>query len=173
MCLSKWANFEVANEGIGYKVFDRFRGEQLCGPYTHEGIVPYVIGNEYRSSSIDNAWYEDFSQKYRLGFHIFLRLQDAIEYIGDGFTQCVYEVSYRNILAKGIQYDSNCITTEFMTINKEVYRDDDYEETYYIEEDYDDWDDDDEDYDEDDEDYDDYMDDWDDDDDDWDEEVEE
>jgi hypothetical protein len=127
MCLHRLTEFECPNEGIGYKVMgnDSRESKLWRGPYKGNWIKEgkeAVIINKY------DLCCENGHELYTTGFHVFLKIEDAITYkqlvsmywASSYLPLDVVEVKYRNILAKGLHssYDLyvNCIVVECMTV---------------------------------------------------------
>lgn len=143
----EYKEFDCPADGVGYKVFERYKGEKLQSPYC-PAPKSMSLNTEYKADYLGPIKYWRQHEKYEYvgGFHIFTTMEGAINYISDPETECVYEVSYRNLGGKGIQDNHDCITAEFMTINKEVHRDpilyhesvyEDVEDDYFDIEDFD------------------------------------
>ncbi len=104
MCLDKLKDFEVTQKH-GWQVFmKRAEGYLYSRFFNHDTPIP--IGKWQRDKfRIFNKWIymEDYSKKYKKGFHIFLSEEDAQAYGPNSTTYCVKKVGFKRVVAKGFQ----------------------------------------------------------------------
>ena len=114
MCLDKLLKDVEITETVGYKVFDTKNGKLSTAIQCFE----VEVGKEYEAESGMISCFNPTSS-YQSGFHIFLKLEDAKNYMEglDGYETCVIcKVSFRNILAVGLDFDMLCVVAQYMTV---------------------------------------------------------
>jgi len=117
MCLDKLVDAEVT-ETTGYKVFDIVDG--ILSTAMRGFVVE--IGKEYEAHQ-ETVWCYHPAYVYKSGFHIFLKLEDAKNYMEglDAYeTSVIRKVSFRNILAIGLDDDKLCVVAQYMTVLDET-----------------------------------------------------
>jgi len=117
MCLDKLIDAEVT-ETTGYKVFD------LVDGVLHTAVQNFKveIGKEHEAESGMLMCYHP-AYVYPSGFHIFLKCEDAKHYMEglDANEICVIrKVSFRGILAIGLDDDKLCVVAQYMTVLDET-----------------------------------------------------
>jgi hypothetical protein len=127
MCLSKLENFDVPNEGYGWKVLSvSMNSGEFYTPIKHTSDGN-IIKSKFRSCH--NCFgeiptdYTDYRTEYKAGFHIFTTRASARAYLNNLYnkkTKRVFKVKYKNVLATGIQdaglKNVKCFTAEFMRL---------------------------------------------------------
>jgi len=106
---------------VGYKIFK----ENVEGKYETPIIEvgSYRIGKTY-NAKIHNDPLPKFEigigrQKYKAGFHYYLKMKDAKKVCGD--SEVVIRIKVKNILATGSQFNHDCGVSQYITLDKIVF----------------------------------------------------
>ena len=103
MCLDKVD--EVTKEYTeGYKIFT-VRGN-FVSPEFFNTYKKFPLQEWIEDESDYNIWYDNctYYSHYKSGFHFFVNLEDAYEWMGDSTIDCgIFKIQVRNIVASGKQ----------------------------------------------------------------------